>query len=139
MRLTLESDYALRMILYLSRENKKADAKTISSEMNVPLRFALKILRRLSMTGIVKSYKGASGGYELNKPPDQISFKAVIEAIEGPLYISRCLNDDVNCDRVEDKNQCEVHKKFDAVNKIVADELEKITFGDIIESVKHNA
>ena len=62
MCLTLESDYAVRIIGCLSAENKRIDAKNISERTGVSLRFALKILRKLVSAGLVKSYKGMQIG-----------------------------------------------------------------------------
>lgn len=93
MHLTLEADYAVRIVDKLAIENKKIDAHTISEQTNVPLRFALKILRKLVASGAVKSYKGAHGGYMIAKDPKDITLREVIEAVEGPFMISRCQQD----------------------------------------------
>ena len=86
MHITLESDYADRIVACLASENKRIDAKTISQKNNVSLRFALKILRKLVESGIVKSYKGTQGGYELAKSPSEISLCDVIETVEGTYH-----------------------------------------------------
>ena len=69
MHMTLETDYAVRIMETLTREGKRVDARTISEKTRVPQRFALKILRSLVADGLVRSYKGASGGYELARCP----------------------------------------------------------------------
>ena len=56
MFITLEADYAVRIVSVLCREKDKMDAKTISNDACVTLRFALKILRKLVAADIVKSY-----------------------------------------------------------------------------------
>jgi len=132
LRITSETDYALRMILLLSKENKKLDAKTISEEMNVPLRFALKILRNLSAAGLVRSIKGAGGGYILVREPSEISLKNVIEATEGEISLNRCLQDFTQCDRVENKESCCIHRHFVRINEIIAEELDKIKFDSMV-------
>ena len=58
MHITLESDYAIRMMIYLARENKRVDAKKISDDAEVTLRFALKILRKFAAAGVIRSFKG---------------------------------------------------------------------------------
>ena len=83
MFITLEADYAVRIVSVLCREKDKMDAKTISNDACVTLRFALKILRKLVAADIVKSYKGTQGGYIINKDPAQLTLKDVLEAIEG--------------------------------------------------------
>ena len=88
MFITLEADYAVRIVSVLCREKDKMDAKTISNDACVTLRFALKILRKLVAADIVKSYKGTQGGYIINKDPAQLTLKDVLEAIEGTYYFS---------------------------------------------------
>ena len=79
MRITLESDYALRILSALAVHDGRVDAKTLSDEISVTQRFTLKILHKLVSSGYVKSYKGVRGGYQLNIPPEKITLKAVIE------------------------------------------------------------
>ncbi len=55
MHMTLEADYAVRIVDKLASSNEKIDARTISEQTQVPQRFALKILRKLVAGGIVKS------------------------------------------------------------------------------------
>jgi len=57
MVMTLEADYAVRIVEMLAVSNKRIDAHTISTEAHVPLRFALKILRKLVADGLIVSYK----------------------------------------------------------------------------------
>ncbi|MEG1887863.1 MAG: Rrf2 family transcriptional regulator, partial [Oscillospiraceae bacterium] len=73
MFLNLETDYAIRIIDCLSDVESKIDAKTIADETGVTPRFTLKILHRLVSSGLVKSYKGAKGGYILAKAPGEIT------------------------------------------------------------------
>lgn len=94
MCLTLESDYAVRIIGCLTAENKRIDAKNISERTGVSLRFSLKILRKLVSAGLVRSYKGMQGGYELAKSPSEITMLNVIESVEGDYYLNRCHEDD---------------------------------------------
>ena len=97
MRITLESDYALRIITSLAEDNKVVDAKTLSDNTSVTLRFTLKILHKLVIAGLVTSYKGVKGGYKLAKAPEDITLKSVIELIDGPIFIARCLEGDEEC------------------------------------------
>jgi DNA-binding IscR family transcriptional regulator len=63
----------------------------------VPVRFALKILRRLAAGGAVRSFQGAKGGYELAKPPDELSLLDVVELTQGDYQFSRCLGGEYEC------------------------------------------
>ena len=81
MYLTLESDYAIRILVFLIRHGARADAKLISENTGVTLRFALKILRKLAGAGIVASQKGASGGYRLLCDPAQLSLAQIMRSL----------------------------------------------------------
>ena len=94
MYITLEADYAVRIVDCLAQHQMRMDAKSLSAATGVTLRFALKILRKLVAEGIVRSYKGTQGGYELARPAGEIALGEVIEIVEGPIVISRCVGDD---------------------------------------------
>ena len=85
LHMTLEADYAVRIVELLAA-SQKTDAHTISEMTQVPLRFALKILRKLVGSGLVQSYKGAKGGYQVTRDPSSITLREVIESVEGPIY-----------------------------------------------------
>ena len=89
MHITLESDYAVRIVYCLAQNGGRMEAAAIAEQTGVTLRFSLKILRKLVAGELVKSYKGAGGGYELAKDPKEISLYEVIEQVEGPYAISR--------------------------------------------------
>lgn len=127
MHMTLEADYAVRIVEFLAVNPGRADAKTISERTSVTLRFTLKILRTLVSDGIVRSYKGAKGGYELAKPPKEITLRSVIEAVEGPYMISRCQGDAYSCQRTS----CRLHHIYGEVSQLVRNKLESYTFASI--------
>lgn len=132
MRITKEADYALRIMRclaeYKSLDNQIVDAKTMSETLSIPPRFTLKILRKLMGGGLVKSHKGVNGGYSVAADPSEINMRTIVEVIDGPLTISRCLSEGYECSRMlNDKDKCFFHKVFDNINVIIAEELEKIT------------
>lgn len=132
MCLTLESDYAVRIIGCLSAENKRIDAKNISERTGVSLRFALKILRKLVSAGLVKSYKGMQGGYELAKAPSEITMLDVIETVEGSYYLNRCHEEEFVCTRGA-KGCCCYQKVFNEITDIVSKKLAEYNFEDLLE------
>ncbi len=132
MCLTLESDYAVRIIGCLSAENKRIDAKNISERTGVSLRFALKILRKLVSVGLVKSYKGMQGGYELAKAPSEITMLDVIETVEGSYYLNRCHEEEFVCTRGA-KGCCCYQKVFNEITDIVSKKLAEYNFEDLLK------
>lgn len=137
MKITQEADYALRVVLYLSNlgYGKKVEAKVMSDAEKIPLRFLLKLLRKLIKADIIKSYRGKSGGYSLNKHPKSITLKDVVEAIDGPICINRCLKDPSLCN-ANKHGKCMVHNALCKIQKVIEEEFEKVTFEDIITQNK---
>ncbi len=130
MHITQETDYAVRIVYCLANSDGRKDARTISEEMGVTLRFSLKILHKLVGSGIVKSYKGTKGGYELAMAPSQVNLKQVIQAIEGTYKLAKCIDPDFVCEW-KDKTPselCSFRKEFARISRYVNDELEKVTF-----------
>lgn len=132
MRITLESDYALRIVTALAEETSVIDAKALSDKTLVTQRFTLKILHKLVKGGIVSSFKGVKGGYKLKLSPDEITLKQIIELIDGPIVIARCLEGGEECLLNPDKTSCIFHHVFDAISIDVAKKLNKITIADIL-------
>ncbi|MVB13023.1 HTH-type transcriptional regulator IscR [Caprobacter fermentans] len=125
MVLTLEADYAVRIVDDLAQSDRKVDARTLSEHTRVPLRFALKILRKLVASGLIVSYKGAHGGYMLAGPADSITLRQVIESVEGPYMLSRCQQDAYSCTH---DHCCRFHEIYDEISTIVREKLDSYTF-----------
>ena len=132
MRITLESDYALRIVTALATHKERLDAKSLADETSVTPRFALKILHKLVQGGIVRSYKGTKGGYTLSKDAASITLKEVIELIDGPIMIARCIESGEACALNHDKSACAYHHIFDTLSIEVARKLNAITIEDVI-------
>lgn len=131
MHITLESDYALRIVDCLARNEGRVGAKAIAEEVCVTLRFSLKILRKLVARGIVRSYKGAQGGYEIARPLDEISLNDILETIEGPYALNRCLLAECGCSR-NWEDQCPYHALFDKISSQVREQLSEVKIGDVL-------
>lgn len=103
MKITQESDYAIKIVLYLSKLDKGeiANAREISEAEKMSMKFALKILRRLCKVKLVESFRGIKGGYKLKKSADDISLRSVIEVIQGDLFINTSLKNINSAKKVE--------------------------------------
>lgn len=131
MHITLETDYAVRIVDTLARNPGRIGAKAIAEKACVTLRFSLKILRKLVASGIVRSYKGAQGGYELARPADEISLNDILETIEGPYVLNRCLYGDYECTRLPEKN-CPYHKIFADISEQMQQKLKNVRISDVM-------
>ena len=125
MHITLETDYAIRIVDRLLKAGGRLDARTISERSDVPQRFALKILHKLVSGGLVKSYKGANGGYEVACAPENISLYDIVELVEGTYRFSRCEGDGYRCSC---ELPCAYKKVFSNISEEVCKMLRKQTF-----------
>ena len=135
MKITLESDYAIRIVLRLAQCDQRQDAKTLSEETGVPQRVALKILRKLVNAELLCSFKGISGGYRLNRPTKEISLADIISVIEGPFAFSRCLTQEDCCSHPDGgcrKEVCKVQQVFGDISLLVHQKLTATTIDTLL-------
>jgi len=87
MKITARTEYATLAVLELSlREGAShVQAKEIAEKQSIPLKFLEQILSQLRTAGVVKSVRGASGGYSLARAASEISLRDVVAAVEGDL------------------------------------------------------
>jgi Rrf2 family protein len=87
MRISAKADYAVRAAVELAAaaSEKPVKAERIATAQGIPLNFLENILGELRHAGIVRSHRGAEGGFRLARPPEQITVADVIRAVEGPL------------------------------------------------------
>ena len=99
MQVSRRVDYALRAIIYLSQlpDSQPASVKEIASRRRVPQKFLEKIVKDLFRAGLVQSHRGAHGGYTLGRAAEQITFRDVIEAMEGPISLNVCVTEQHDC------------------------------------------
>ncbi len=98
MLLTRASEYALLSLILISRQNNPEDVDTLSKRLNISRSFLAKILQLLARDGILKSSRGAKGGFSLNQKLEDISIKRVIEVVEKkPIAVFECSKDTNLC------------------------------------------
>ena len=91
MRISAKADYAVRAVIELAADDDGSPVKAerVATSQGIPLNFLENILGELRHAGIVRSHRGADGGFRLAKPADQITIADVIRAVEGPLATVR--------------------------------------------------
>jgi Rrf2 family protein len=87
MRISAKVDYAVRAAVELAAaaSEKPVKAETVSKAQEIPLNFLENILGELRHAGIVRSHRGAEGGFRLAKPPEKVTVADIMRAVEGPL------------------------------------------------------
>lgn len=93
-------DYALRAVIHLANEEHATRACTvteISTRERIPRQFLEKIIQQLIHAGVVRSRRGPHGGYVLGRSADDVTFRDVIEAVEGPISLNVCVGEHPDC------------------------------------------
>lgn len=137
MRLNQATDYAMRAVLYLSGlpPGQVTEARLISEKEHIPMRFLLKILRVLAGAGLVHSYRGVNGGYSLARKPENITMLDVVEAVEGPITINRCLYSPEECSK-RFSAHCPIHEALFSLQSCLKENLGRYNFQMLCERVK---
>ena len=88
MRISAKADYAVRAAAELaaaSGDERPLKAERIATAQGIPLNFLENILGEMRHAGLIRSHRGADGGFRLARPANQITVADVIRAVEGPL------------------------------------------------------
>ena len=101
LRLSKKADYALMAMKHLALRGDRgsSSAREIAEQYGIPIELMAKVLQRLVRRGLLESYQGTRGGYQLARKPREISVADVIQAIEGPVTVTACSSDDGRCDQ----------------------------------------
>lgn len=134
--LTKKTDYALIALTHLARQPEPmTSAREIGETYHVPLPLLMNILKTLTRGGLVHSVRGSRGGYGLAVKPSEISLARLVEVIEGPIHLVRCLasghsNASLKC---EVEHWCPIRAPVTRVHEHLVQFLETISIADIAE------
>ena len=114
--LSKRARYVIKTLIYLYRNegNAPVSAKSISIDENIPFKFLEKILRELRQHKIVKSERGAVGGYRFFKPPQSIKVVDIMRIIDGPVALLPCVSENFyqKCEECTDEETCNLRRLF---------------------------
>lgn len=136
MQLTLKGDYAVRVVVDLAAQRAGAKVKTadLGRRTGVPRAYLSKIIQALAHAGLVSTRRGALGGISLLAEPRAINLRQVIEAVEGPIYLNRCLIRPSFCPR---DSFCPVHPVWGRIQAIVIHELESVHIKELANASRN--
>ena len=119
MRLTSLADYAVVMMAAAARHpaGARLSATLLAEETGVPLPTAQKLTGRLAAAGLLTTARGTGGGFRLARQAAQISLADIVEAVEGPIVMTSCIDVDRHDCALE--SCCQVRPHMNIVNGIV--------------------
>ncbi len=126
MRLSSLADYAVVMMSAVARHCGQAqiNAGVIAEETGIPLPTVQKLVSKLSSAGLLRSVRGAGGGFKLARPAAAINLADVIEAIEGPIAMTACVERSRHDCSLE--GACKVQPHWSLVNRAVRGALAEV-------------
>lgn len=128
--ITRYTDYAIRALLYMVKEQESVSVSELVEELKIPRAFLRMILQILGRKKILKSQRGKGGGFILALSPNRISLLDLIEVFQGPLRLNECVFKRNLCPNVKN---CKIKKKIDAIQKYVKSELRDVTLKSILK------
>jgi Rrf2 family protein len=136
MKVSAKAEYACLAMLELAARYGSGEPiriRTIADEHEIPSRFLVQILLQLKGAGLVASTRGAAGGYQLNKPPEEISLGEVMTVIEGPEI--EMIGSDSAAQSPTARVLTDAWKEISHVQR---ETLYSLTFGELVQRVKHH-
>ena len=129
LRLSKLTDYAVVVLVRLSREQGVQTSPGIAATTGIPEPTVAKVLKTLAAGGLVASQRGARGGYRLLRPLAAIPVADVIAAVDGPISLTACVEGStVEC---ESQCLCPMRGRWDPVNEAIQQALTTITLADM--------
>lgn len=134
LKINRQTDYAVRVILALAKrgEDIRLSSAEIQQEMLIPQALMPHIVAQLARKGLVNTFPGRDGGLMLPRPASQITLKDVVEAFEGPILLSECLQVKGEDDCPFQSN-CPVRSKWGRVQVAMLREMASITFESLAQ------
>src|SRR5882757_10358338 len=130
LRLSKKADYALIAMKHLAVRGDRgsSSAREIAGLYDIPIELMAKVLQRLVRRGLLLSQQGTRGGYQLSRPPIQITVADVIQAIEGPVTVTACTTDEGQCEQF---SKCNVRDPLWRVRERILAALGECTIAEL--------
>lgn len=138
MKLSSRVRYACRAAvdLALHREEGPVSLEALANETSMPEKYLGKIIQDLRRSGLVRSVRGAHGGYMLNSCPALLTVLDVWEALEGPLSPVDCLQNPAGCQQFE---ECVTRDVWADVQQAVRNVLESVTIAELAQKQRRRS
>jgi Rrf2 family protein len=128
-----DTDYAFRLAAQLVNAydgDTALSARVLAEDNNVSYTLACKILQKMTHAGIVESVMGPKGGFRLAKNPKKIHFGQLIEAVQGPVSVNKCLLGGFKCPL---KKKCPAHPKMADLQNQIDEFLNELTLDEFLD------
>jgi Rrf2 family protein len=133
-KLSTKGRYGTRLMLNLARHhnngNRAVILKQVSEEEDISIRYLEQIIIPLKIHKLVKSIRGAGGGYTLARSPKDINMCHILEPLEGTCCLVDCVSDKDFCDRI---GHCATHEIWKGATRVLKEYFENITLQNVLD------
>lgn len=136
MRLSTRTRYGIRAVLELAQEPGKGplQIKIISKRQDISIKYLEQLMTILKLAGLIRSIRGAKGGYVLAKSANQIKLSDVFNALEGSVAIVECIGNENYCARTAD---CVARGVWVQVQEAIETVLCSMTLQDLVDRARN--
>ena len=129
MRLALQTDYALRTLMYLTHRGVRATVDEVARFYGISAAHVAKVVNQLARLGYVRSIRGIGGGIEMSRPAEDITVGEIILAFERNMHLLECIQTDDVC-VIEDF--CKLKRALAEAERLQVEYLQSVTLRDVV-------
>jgi FeS assembly SUF system regulator len=131
LRISKLSDYAIVLLCEIARERsgQGTTARQLAESTQIALPTVVKLLKLLKDHGVLLSMQGRNGGYRLARRPGETNLAVIIEAVEGPIALTECMTEDLDC---QIHSKCNTRPHWVHINAAFRQALSVVTLNDLI-------
>ncbi|SYZ74110.1 putative HTH-type transcriptional regulator aq_268 [Candidatus Zixiibacteriota bacterium] len=131
MQFTRAEEYGIMGVIYLAEQERDrvVPLSEIAQSQDVPEKFLAKIFQNLTKAGVVRSHRGVKGGFTFAKNPDEVTIREIVEIIQGPYHLIRCLHE-VDC--CEKYKECPIRLVLEEAEEKLLEIFNKYNIGQMI-------
>jgi len=123
MRLSLQTDYALRTLMYLASVSNRATIGDVAEFFQIPAPNVAKVVNQLARLGYVRSVRGIGGGI------DEVTIGELVEAFEGSMHLLECVGTDEVC---VIQSYCKLRNVLARAEQVQVDYLKSVKLSDVL-------
>ncbi len=137
MQFSMSLEYAIHGLVFLARTPEKPAVllDDLAAAIRVPKEYMRKVFQQLARKRLVTARRGVKGGYRLSRPPEELTLKEVVEALEGSLPLYNCLSVQRQCGL---SPSCPVQRTFLLAGEKMAEVLQAVSIQDLAREIKEN-
>ncbi len=129
MKLTIQTDYALRTLMFLATRDARANVAEVATLFGISVNHVAKVVNLLARAGYIRSTRGVGGGIELAMLPEEITVGGVIASMESDMHLLACVGSDDSC---LIHSFCKLKSVLAEAERVQMDYLTSITLADVV-------